>query len=134
MKRLITAALAAVCMSAVLAGCASTGSANLTPAKVSEDTLLAAESAFNVAATAEEDAKASGVLAGAKATKADADRHQAYQVLLTLRAAYKAGQTLDPTALLALTNDMLTLAGKAPVPANAPTVGSVVQAVPPAVK
>lgn len=133
MRRLITVAIAAVCASTLVAGCASTG-AKITPAQVQEDTLLAAESAFNVAATAEEDAKASGALTGSAAVKADADRKKAYQVLLTMRAAYKAGQTLDPAALLAVTNDMLVLAGKAPVPANAPTVGSVVQAVPPAVK
>ncbi len=84
--------------------------------------MLAAETAFNVAATAELDAKSVGLLTGANAERADGIRRQAYAALLTLRAVYQAGKTPDSTSLLVLTNQLLLLSGKTPgaVPQVAP--------------
>ena len=80
--------------------------------------MLAAEATFNTAATAEEAAKASGLLAGDNAAKADAIRHQAYAALLAMRVAYKAGQAPDATQLITLANDLLAAAGKPPLAAT----------------
>lgn len=93
-----------------------------TVAQTSTRAMLAAETAFNVAATAELDAKSVGLLTGDNAVKADNIRRQAYAVLLTLRAAYQAGRTPDSASLLILTNQLLLLSGKQPgaIPPVAP--------------
>lgn len=115
------AAVALACAPLALSACSTTSGAAstvTTPAQAAQRAMLAAETAFNVAATAELDAKGTGLLKGDNAVKADALRHQAYTVLLAARATYALGQTPDPTALLLLTNQLLALAGQT-VPAVA---------------
>lgn len=117
----LAAVLALACAPVCLSACSTTSgavSAPTTPAQAAQRAMLAAETAFNVAATAELDAKGTGLLTGASAAKADAIRHQAYTALLAARATYALGQTPDPTALLLLTNQLLALAGQT-VPAVA---------------
>lgn len=117
-RRLIGCALAAAFLCAPLGACVTrpaTPAEALTPAQVAQRAMLAAETAFNVAATAELDAKAMGILKGAQAVRADQVRKDAYTTLLGLRAVYAAGQTPDATSLLILTNQLLALAGKPPV-------------------
>lgn len=116
----LAAALALACAPLALSGCATPSgtSTATTPAQAAQRAMLAAETMFNVAATAELDAKGAGLLAGANAVKADAIRHQAYTVLLAARATYALGQSPDPAALLLLTNQLLLLAGQT-VPAVA---------------
>lgn len=117
----IAAAILLACAAPLsLAGCATPAPA--TAAQSAQRAMLAAETAFNLAATAELDAKATGVLTGDNAVKADAIRRQAYQVLLSLRAVYAAGRAPDVMSLLVLTNQLLVLAGKAPVPVIVPSV------------
>jgi predicted small secreted protein len=121
MKPIRAVALAAVILLACapsLSGCATTsaaGSTAVTPAQAAQRAMLAAETAFNVAATAEIDAKGTGLLKGDNAAKADGIRKQAYTVLVGLRATYALGKSPDPVALLLLTNQLLMLAGQ-PVP------------------
>ena len=122
---LVAVALIA-CTPFSLAACASRPPAvALSPAQVASRAMLAAETAFNVAATAELDAKGVGLLTGEKAEEADRIRKDAYQVLLALRAAHAAGETPNLTSLLVLTNQLLALSGK-PVPTvpmpNVPTL------------
>lgn len=117
-RRLAGWALAAVFLCAPLGACntlSSPPAQALTPAQVAQRAMLTAETAFNVAATAELDAKALGLLKGEKAARADQIRKDAYTTLLGLRAVYAAGQTPDATSLLVLTNQLLVLAGKPPV-------------------
>lgn len=117
-------ALALICLSA----CAAPGPTGPvtgnppTAAQASTRAMLAAETAFNVAATAELDAKSVGLLTGDKAVRADNLRKQAYAVLLTLRAAYQAGKAPDSASLLILTNQLLLLSGQTPgaIPQVAP--------------
>ncbi|MDB5447637.1 MAG: hypothetical protein JWQ97_2954 [Phenylobacterium sp.] len=114
------AAAALVLLSAPLGACVT--HPGQTPAAIyaqsATQAMLAAETVFSVAAQAEMDAKATGLLAGAKAAEADDLRHQAYQVLLTARAAYKLGRSPDTTALIQLTTQILALSGKQPVAAK----------------
>lgn len=124
MKRLATARLAAALLCAPLGACVTAGvPAATTPAQTAQRAMLTAETAFNVAATAELDAKAMGLLTGEKAARADQARRDAYQALLGLRAIYAAGRTPDTVSFLALTNQLLVLAGKPPVVVpNVPTL------------
>lgn len=103
----------------------SAAKAQLTAAQAAERAMLAAETAFNVAATAELDAKATGILAGDNVTKADAIRKQAYQVLVGLRAVYAAGKTPDLASLLLLTNQLLALSGKTPPAVAVPSIPTI---------
>lgn len=125
MKRLLSVALAAAMLCAPLGACSTMGGlpAATTPAQTAQRAMLTAETAFNVAATAELDAKAMGLLTGDKLTKADQMRHDAYQALLGLRAVYASGATPNAAGFLILTNQLLILAGKAPVVVpNIPTL------------
>lgn len=119
------AALAAVLICTApmaLTACATRAGPSVTAHQTAQRAMLAAETAFNVAATAEIDAKATGILVGDNAVKADAIRKQAYQVLLSLRAVYAAGKTPDLTSLLLLTNQLLILAGQTPPVVSVPVV------------
>jgi len=125
----LAAALALVCAPLALSACVHPGpgaSRPLTPAQAAQRAMLTAETAFNVAATAQLDAKAVGLLTGEEAARADQIRKDAYQALLAVRAVYAAGQAPDLTSLLLLTNQLLALAGKQPVPTvpvpNVPTL------------
>lgn len=119
MKRLLIAGALALATCTGLSGCVShpagSPAAAITPAQAAQRTMLAAETAYNVAATAELDAKGAGLLKGDNAVRADAIRKQAYQVLLGLRSTYSLGKTPDAAALLTLTNQLLALAGQ-PIP------------------
>lgn len=88
-----------------LAACA-TPSAHRT----AEQAMLTAETAFNVAAQAELDAKAAGLLSPAQAAQGDDIRHKAYSALLVARAAYAAGNVPNVGAVTALTEPLLNLA------------------------
>lgn len=121
--RTLAVALALACAPMALTACATTSSATAkTPAQAAQTAMLTAETAFNVAATAELDAKGTGILKGDNATKADAIRKQAYQVLLGLRATYALGTSPDPAALLTLTNQLLLLAGQTGPTVTVPVV------------
>lgn len=110
----LAVAVALACAPLALSGCATPSGASTatTPAQAAQRAMLAAETVFNIASTAELDAKGTGLLTGAAAVKADAIRKQSYQVLLRLRAAYAAGQSPDLVSLLLLTNQLLALAGQ----------------------
>lgn len=119
MRTLLRAGALALALTASgLAGCATApgptpaGAHAITPATRA---MLAAESAFNAAATAELDAKSTGLLSGDKAAQADAIRKQAFEALKIARLAYQVGQTPDLVGILLLTNQLLALAGKPPV-------------------
>lgn len=77
-----------------------------------EKVLIGAEGAYNAAASAELDAKGSGVLKGAALTRADDLRHQGYQALLAARTAYNAGAAPDVASITALTTQLLALVPK----------------------
>jgi len=117
---------AALLCAAPLAACGTTPAASPPSAasvqSAAQKAMLAAETAFNVAATAELDAKGTGILSGQNAVKADAIRKEAYQVLVGLRTVYAAGKTPDLGALLALTNQLLTLSGHTPAAVAPPAI------------
>lgn len=121
--KLLAGPVLALALAGGLAACSTTAMPGQPPASVHQvatKAMLAAETAFNVSATAELDAKSVGLLTGDNAVKADATRKQAYAVLVGLRAVYAAGQSPDLASLLVLTNQLLVLVGKTPVPV--PTV------------
>lgn len=125
--RLAGLALACGLLCAPLGACSTPGSpaAPATAAQTAQRAMLMAETAFNVAATAELNAKGTGVLAGDRAVRADAIRHQAYAALLALRATYAAGRSPDVASFLLLTNQLLMLAGKSPVDVSIPTIPTI---------
>ena len=114
----LKAALAVASLLA-LSACVHAGGATATPHQVAEEVMVSAESAYNVAATAEVEAKAAGLLTGTKATQADQIKAQAYAALKAMRIVYANGGTPDATQLLSFTNDLLAAAGKPTVPADA---------------
>lgn len=118
----LAAALAICC--APLAGCVTPPGppVAVTPAQAAARAMLTAETAFNVSATAQLDAKAVGLLTGEEAAKADRIRKDAYTALLALRAVYATGRTPDLTSLLLLTNQLLALAGHPPAAVSIPNV------------
>ncbi len=102
MRLPIRIAAAGLC-SLSLTACATLGGSS------PEKALLSAETAFNVAATAERDFCPDGVPKTAQCAHGDLLRHQAYSALLVARAAYKVGKTPDVASILALTGQLTAL-------------------------
>jgi hypothetical protein len=101
MKMTMIAAITAASLSA----CASVGITHQESTKA----MIVAESGFNAAVHAERQAKAAGVLKGAKAAEADALVAKAYAALKVARISYRAGGTPSTVDIVILTTQIIDL-------------------------